>query len=193
MPDDQRHPPSRGAALFRCSPGGRIAAGRRRLKGLLAALALLMLMVAAWTLWADRLVPALLAGAVAAVALFTLRMSGDLEPLRLEVAADQLTVQTRRRWLRVPLPAVAARRLRADEIRHLESLAAAGGVVAGSGGFDSHRLGEFDLYASDLANSVLVEAEETRIIVTPDQPEEFLDSLPGNAAKTTGQATILPS
>jgi len=168
---------SDGAELFRCSPGGRVAAGRRRLKGLLAAVAVLMVAVAAGTLWAGRLVPALLAGAVAAVTLFTLRMSGDLEPLWLEVAPDLLTVQTRRRWLRVPLPALAARRLRADEIGHVEALATAGGVVTGSGGFDSHRLGEFDLYASDLANAVLVETEEIRVVVTPDTPDEFVESL----------------
>lgn len=168
---------SGGPELFRCSPGGRVAAGRRRLKGLLAAMSLLMLAVAAATLWAGRTVPALLAGAVAAVALFILRMSGDLEPLWLEITPDLLTVQTRRRWLRVPLPPLTARRLRADEIRHLEGLATAGGVVTGSGGFDSHRLGEFDLYASNLANAVLVEGEENRVVVTPDQPEEFLDSL----------------
>ena len=154
-----------------------MAAGRRRLKGLLWAVALLMVAVAAVTLWTDRLIPALLAGAVAAVALFTLRMSGDLEPLQLEVAPDLLTVQTRRRWLRLPLPPTSARRLRADEIGHVEGLATAGGVVAGSGGFDSHRLGEFDLYASDLANAVLVETEEMRVVLTPDHPERFLDSL----------------
>ena len=169
---------SDSARLFRCSPGGQVADGRRRLKGLLAALAVVMVTVAAGTLWIGRLVPALLAATVAAVALFTLRMSGDLEPLMLEVTPDLLTVQTRRRWLRLPLPAVAARRLRADEIAHVESLATAGGVVAGSGGFDSHRLGEFDLYASDLANAVLVEGEEIRVVVTPDEPDEFLASLP---------------
>ena len=164
--------------LFRCTAGGAIAAGRRRLKGLLAVVALVMLGVAGAALWMGRLVPALMAAAVAAGALFILRMSGDLEPLVLEVTADLLTVQTRRRWLRVPLPAIAARRLRPDEITHLQGLATAGGVVAGSGGFDSHRLGELDLYASDLANAVLVETEEVRLVVTPDDPSAFLASLP---------------
>jgi len=168
--------------LFRCSAGGRIAAGRRRLKGLLALVAGLMAVVAAGAWWADRVVPALLAAAVAALVLFILRMSGDLEPLRLEIAPEVLTVQTRRRWLRLPLPARAARRLRRDEITHVESLATAGGIVAGSGGFDSHRLGEFDLYASDLANAVLVEGEEIRVVVTPDRPDEFLASLPTGLA-----------
>jgi hypothetical protein len=164
--------------LFRCSPGGPIATGRRRLKGLLAVVGLLMAAVAVGTLLAERLVPALLAGAVAAAALFILRMSGDLDLLRLEVTPGMLIVQNRRRWLRMPLPALGARRLRPDEIAHVESLATAGGVVAGSGGFDSHRLGEFDLYASDLANAVLVEGDEIRIVVTPDDPEGFLASLP---------------
>lgn len=170
--------------LFRCTAGGRVAAGRRRLKGLLALVALVMLAVSAGTWAAGRVVPALLAAAVAAVALFILRMSGDLEPLQLEVTPEQLVVQTRRRWLRVPLPALAARRLRPDEIRHVEALATAGGVVAGTGGFDSHRLGEFDLYASDLANAVLLEAEEMRVIVTPDDPEEFLAGLRASAGNT---------
>ena len=137
-------------------------------------------------MWAGRVVPAILAGAVAAVTLFVLRMSGDLEPLQLEVAPDLLTVQTRRRWLRVPLPPLAARRLRPDEIDHVEALATAGGVVAGTGGFDSHRLGEFDLYASDLANAVLVEAEEMRVVVTPDEPEAFLDQPTGHVAAISG-------
>ncbi len=166
---------------FRCSPGGSIATGRRRLKGLLAAVGLLMLVVAGLTLWTGRVVPGLIAGLVGAAALFILRMSGDLEPLVLEVTPELLTVQTRRRWLRVPLPPLTARRLRADEIGHIEALATAGGVVTGSGGFDSHRLGEFDLYASDLANAVLVEAEEIRVVVTPDRPEEFLESLRATA------------
>jgi hypothetical protein len=170
--------------LFRCSPGGRVAAGRRRLKSLLAAVALLMVAVAAGTLWAGKTVPALLAAALAAVVLFTVRVSGDLEPLQLEVAPDLLTVQTRRRWLRVPLPPLAARRLRPAEIGHVEGLATAGGIVAGSGGFDSHRLGEFDLYASDLANAVLVESEEIRVVVTPDDPDGFLASLRATARDT---------
>ena len=170
-------------ALFRCSPGGAIAGGRRRLKGLLAAVALLMAMVAVATYLADRTVPALLAAALATGALFILRMSGDLEPLQLEVAPELLTVQTRRRWLRLPLPALAARRLRPDEIAHVARLATAGGVVAGSGGFDSHRLGEFDLYASDLANAVLVEGDEIRVVVTPDEPDEFLAHLPTTAGR----------
>lgn len=165
-------------ALFHCSPGGPIAAGRRRLKGLLAVVALLMAAVAVGTFLADRTVPAMLAGAVALVSLFILRMSGDLDLLRLEVGPETLTVQNRRRWLRLPLPALAARRLRPDEIAHVERLATAGGIVAGSGGFDSHRLGEFDLYASDLANAILVESEEVRVVVTPDRPDEFLAALP---------------
>ena len=172
------------AQLFRCSPGGRVAAGRRRLKGLLAAVGLLMLLVAGMTLWGGRVVPGLIAGLIGVVALFILRMSGDLEPLVLEVTPELLTVQTRRRWLRVPLPPVAARRLRPDEIAHIEGLAAAGGVVAGSGGFDSHRLGEFDLYASDLANAVLVESDEIRVVVTPDRTDEFLDCLRATAGNT---------
>ncbi len=168
---------------FRCSPGGAVAAGRRRLKGLLMVLAVLMLAVAAFTWWTGRAVPALLAAGVAGVAFLALRMSGDLEPLWLEIDGRELSIQSRRQRLRLPLPPLAARRLRAGEIRHLESLASAGGMVAGSGGFDSHRLGEFDLYASDLANAVLVEVEEARVVVTPDRPDEFVARLAAAAAR----------
>jgi len=93
----------------------------------------------------------------------------------------------------VPLPALAARRLRGDEIVHVEGLASAGGMVAGSGGFDSHRLGEFDLYASDLANAVLVEAEEIRVVVTPDEPDEFLASLSSAPPAPREPGRISPS
>ncbi len=183
-----------GGERFLCPAGGAVAGGRRRLKGLLLALTLVMVALAALVWWSGRAVPAAIAGAVAAVAFLALRMSGDLDPLWLEITDDELAVQTRRQRLTLPLPALAARRLRPGEIRHLERLAAAGGIVAGSGGFDSHRLGEFDLYASDLANAVLVETAEQAVVVTPDRPEEFLRRLPvapaPDAATPPKNATI---
>jgi hypothetical protein len=38
-------------------------------------------------------------------------------------------------------------------------------------------LGELELYASDFAHAVLVDLGETRLIVTPDDPEAFLGAL----------------
>jgi Bacterial PH domain len=108
------------------------------------------------------------------------RMSGDLDPFRLEIGGGWLGVQMRRRRERFNIAGIAGaqgRRLTADEIAHLETLATSGGVAAGTGGFESHRLGEFDLYASDLAHAVLVDLGETRLILTPDDPEGFLEAL----------------
>ena len=53
-----------------------------------------------------------------------------------------------------------------------------GGEVAGTGGFDSHRLGEIDLYASNLANAILLQGEESGTVVTPDDPAAFLAATP---------------
>ena len=79
--------------------------------------------------------------------------------------------------MEIPLEGAAARALTADELAHLERLASAGGFVVSSGGFDSHLLGEFDLYASDLGHGVLVEAMDHRVVLTPDDPFRFLEVL----------------
>ncbi|MEE8138240.1 MAG: hypothetical protein V3T81_05135, partial [Thermoanaerobaculia bacterium] len=151
------------AQRFACTARGAIAAGRRRLKILLWGLGLLMFAVAVATWAAERPLPAILALVVALVAWTAWRMSTDLHPLWLEFESGRLTVQTRRQRIRVALTGETARRLTDDEIRHLERLASAAGVVAGTGGFDSHKLGEFDLYASNLENAVLIEAGESRL------------------------------
>jgi hypothetical protein len=70
-----------------------------------------------------------------------------------------------------------ARRLTAEETAHVEGLATTGGVAAGSGGFESHRLGEIEIFASDFAHAVLIDLGETRLIVTPDDAEGFLAAL----------------
>lgn len=159
---------------FPCTPGGAILRGRRRLRALFVGLTLLMAAVAVGTWIAGRFWPGLLALAVAAVPLFAWQMSGDLDALWIEVDDGGLTIQMRRRRERFPLSGAEVRRLGPDEIGHLERLATAGGVTAGSGGFESHLLGELDLYASDLGHAVLVEAGEDRLVVTPDDPEGFL-------------------
>ncbi|HYX23632.1 MAG TPA: PH domain-containing protein [Thermoanaerobaculia bacterium] len=165
---------------FPCTPGGSILRGRRRLRTLLVGLAVLMLAVALAAGVARRIGPALVALAVALVPWTAWRMSGDLDPFWLETGDGWLGVQMRRRRERFNVAGMAGaqgRRLTAGEIAHLETLVTSGGVAAGTGGFESHRLGEFDLYASDLAHAVLVDLGETRLILTPDDPEGFLEAL----------------
>ena len=165
------------ARRFPCTPGGAILRGRRRLRALLVGLSLLMVVVAVAAWIAGRLWPGVLALLVAAIAWTAWRMSGDLDPLWLELDAGWLTVQMRRRRERFAVSADHARRLTPEEIAHVEGLASAGGVAAGSGGFESHRLGEIDLYASDFAHAVLLESGDSRLVVTPDEPEELLAAL----------------
>ena len=166
------------AVRFPCSPGGAILRGRRKLRALLVGLTLLMIAVAVATWIAGRFWPGLIALAVASIPWTAWRMSGDLDLFWLDLEGGWLTVQMRRRRERFPVSGAAARRLEADEIEHLERLATTGGVTAGSGGFESHRLGEIDVYASDLSRAVLVDLGESRLVVTPDDPEGFLAALP---------------
>ena len=75
-----------------------------------------------------------------------------------------------------------ARRLDPEEIRYLSRLAERAGLVLGGGSFDSHRLGELDLYATDLSRAVRVEgaSEDGRIriwVVTPDDPEALVRAI----------------
>ena len=159
---------------FPCTPGGAILRGRRRLRALLVGLTLLMVVVAAATWSAHRFWPGLLALLVAAIPWTAWRMSGDLDALWLDLDDGWLWVQMRRRRERFAVSGAAVRRLDSEEIAHLEKLATSGSVTVGSGGFESHRLGEIDLYASDLANAVLIDLGESRLVVTPDDPESFL-------------------
>jgi PH (Pleckstrin Homology) domain-containing protein len=167
----------RPATQFPCTPGGAILRGRRRLRTLLLGLTLVMLAVGGLTLTAGRIGPGLLALLVALVPWTAWRMSGDLDPFWLDLENGRLAIQMRRRREIFAAAGAQGRRLTADEIAHLESLTSTGGVAAGSGGFESHRLGEFELYASDFANAVLVDLGETRLIVTPDDPEGLLRAL----------------
>jgi hypothetical protein len=165
------------ARQFPCTLGGVILRGRRRLRILLLGLTLAMLVVGVLTLAAGRIGPGLLALVVALIPWTAWRMSGDLDLFWLDLEEGRLAIQMRRRRERFAAAGADGRRLSREEIAHLESLATAGGVTAGTGGFESHRLGEFDLYASDFANAVLVDLGETRLIVTPDDPQGFLEAL----------------
>ena len=167
----------KGQQRFPCTPGGAILKGRWSLRTLLVGLTVLMLVVALAAGLAGRIGPALVALAVACVPWTAWRMSGDFDPFWIEVGDGWLTVQMRRRRERFAAGGAEGRRLTPEEIAHLETLATSGGVAAGTGGFESHRLGEFDLYASDFTHAVLVDLGETRLILTPDDPEAFLGAL----------------
>jgi hypothetical protein len=165
------------SSRFPSTLGGSIGASRRRFKLLMLSLGILMLVVGIVVLVDGRVVAALLALAVALVSRLAWKMSGDLTPVWLEVEPHKLNIQTSSRLVEIPLEGASARVLTADEQAHLERLTAAGGFVVASGGFDSHVLGEFDLYASDLGHGVLVEATDHRVVVTPDDPQKFLEVL----------------
>ena len=150
---------------FPCTPGGAVAVGIRRMRLLLSTLALLMIggAVAAWL--GGRFIPGVIAIAVAGVIGMACRLILDPGRMRIETQAQTISITIEKAQIR---------RLNEEEIVHLESLASAGGFVAGSGGFDSRQLGEFDLYASNLANALLIHAPEGRYVVTPDRPVDFL-------------------
>lgn len=164
---------------FVCTSGGAILRGRLRLRRLLVGLTILMLGFAVGVWMTDQRWLAALVALIAVVPWTAWRMSGDLEPLWLEVGKGFLLIQMRRRRERFPAAGAAARRLSAEEIEHLERLATSGGVSAGTGGFESRLLGDLDLYASDFAHSVLVEMGERRLVVTPDDPEGFIALVAG--------------
>ncbi|HEX7181371.1 MAG TPA: hypothetical protein VF756_05980, partial [Thermoanaerobaculia bacterium] len=135
------------ALRFPCTPGGAILRGRRKLRALLVGLALFMVVVAVAAWIAGRIGPGVIALLVALIPWTAWRMSGDLEPLWLELAGGWLTVQMRRRRERFQVSGAEVRRLGPEETAHLEGLATTGGVTTGSGGFESRLLGEIDLYA----------------------------------------------
>jgi len=163
--------------IFTCTPGGVIAVSRRRFKHFLWAMTAIVLVAAVGAWLTDRAGSALVAAIVALIPWTAWRMSGDLDALFLRIDGEILVLQLRRQRLDFPLHGVRARPLIEDEIAHLRGLATRGGLTSGSGGFDSHLMGEVELFASDLANAILVEAGESRLVLTPDEPQRFLDAL----------------
>jgi hypothetical protein len=162
---------------FQCTSGGRVALGRRRLRLILLGPALLMLGLAVFSWLRGAIFQGLLCVAVFLVLIVAWRMANQLEPLYFEVQGKRLEIRLRWRLFHVDLDGARARLVTDAERRHLEQLVSAGGIVATSGSYDSHRLGEFDLYASDLDNAILLETEETRLILTPDDPRGLVDAV----------------
>jgi hypothetical protein len=188
-------PPRNGNTVpgdrFSCTPAGVIATSRRRFSAFLMPLALLMVVATLAMGLAGRLVPALLAAGVGIVVLMAWRMSRELSPQWLEVSGGELTVQTASIRFEILLDGAFARPLEREEIAHLGRLASTAGLVTGVGGFDSHLLGEFDLYATDLDHAVLIESGEDRFVITPDNPGEFLAAAAQAGANT--QSPLLQS
>lgn len=178
IPEEEMTPDSGGhPRRFLCTPGGSIARGRWRLRWMLQGLAALMVGVAVATWISGRFWAGFIALAVAGLPWMAWRMSGDLDLLWLELDGDHLNVQMRRSRESLPVAGARGRLLTEEEVSHLEGLVTQGGIAAGTGGFDSHLLGEFDLYATDLRRAVLVKTPERALIVTPDDPQAFLRSL----------------
>jgi len=173
---------SEPARRFTCTPGGQIAAGRRTLARLLLGLCVAMVAASAWVWIIDRKLPALLCLAVAFVLWTTWRMSGDLDLFWIDLDDDHIALQMRRRRLQLPLLAPRARALTTDELAHIGRLASNGLLVAGTGGFDSHLLGEFNLHATHLDSAVLVDTGDSRVVVTPDDPQALIRALAAPAA-----------
>ena len=169
---------------FRCTPAGAVARSRRRIAFLLLGLAVPMLLLALWMVMERRWVAAGLSLGSSVLAWFCWRMSGDLDPFWLEISESHLGVQMRRRLETLALENPRVRRLSAAEVTHLHRLTSTAGMIFASAGFDSHRLGVCNLFATHLDNAVLVEVDDPdeeggqiRWIVTPDDPESFLGAL----------------
>ena len=171
---------------FSCTSSGIIASSRKRFAYFLLVLALAMVVATVAMILAERFVPALLAAGVGLVVGMAWRMSRELSLQWLEISESNLTVQTATVRFEVPLEGAATRALEREEIDHIGRLASTAGLVAGVGGFDSHLLGEFDLYATDLENAVLIDCGEERFVVTPDDPREFLAAAATAGAMTRG-------
>ena len=168
---------SGGSRRFEATPGGSIARGRRSLHLFWGSLALLLLALTVYCWLTGKIFPGILGAGLLALVIVSLRMSSDAEVLWIEADGTEVVVQLRGGRERVPLAGATSRRLEADEIAHVELLASSAGVVKGWGGYDSHRLGEIELHASNLAQGVLIETEERRVLVTPDDPDAFLAHL----------------
>jgi hypothetical protein len=181
---------------FECTPAGVVSRGQRTLTVFLVSLSLGMLVVAVAVWISGRIFPGFLALGVSVLTFVAWRMSCELNLEWLQISDGVLTLRAVHQQIHLPIADLSIRRLDSSEIEHLERLASTGGIVVGSGGFDSHILGEFDLYATNLHNSVLIESPGSRLVVTPDEPDEFIEILKDQLNQSNlsgGPATILGS
>lgn len=169
---------------FECTPGGAFLAGRRRLARWLLGGALALLVLTVW-LWLDaQWVPGILALGSSLACWTAWRLSGDADLLWIEVDGEAVVAQLRNSRVSLHRP-LTARRLQDDERAHVLSLATTAGVLSGATGFDSSRLGEIELHLTDLSKAVLLQDDERRMILTPDDVEGFL-----SAVGASGDATL---
>ena len=151
-----------------------------------------MVAVGIWMFAIGRYGAGILCIGSAALAFYGLRMSADLDPLWIELEDNALAIQLRSRRDRLELTRASVRRLTDDEVLHLEGLTSTAGLILASASFESHRLGACNLFATNLTNAVLVEAddpeaedgddERLRWIVTPDEPENLVAALQERSA-----------
>lgn len=158
---------------FECTADGAVASAQRRMARFFSLLGLALLVGVAFAFSTGQAFAGALTLALAFGVFVIYRMSRELDPTELVIENGTLVILMRHALRRLPLAEAAIRRLTDDEIEHLTGLASSGGFVAGAGGFDSHLLGEFDLYATRLENAVLLETTDGRVVVTPDQPGAF--------------------
>lgn len=162
---------------FSSTPDGVVAASQRRLGWMFSAMALALFGASAFALLTRQFFAAVIALILAFGVFIIHRMSRELDVTELIVENGGVSIYMRHALRTLPLEDSRMRRLDDDEIAHLESLTSTGGFAAGAGGFDSHRLGEFDLYASRLENAILLETTDGRVILTPDEPDEFMSAV----------------
>lgn len=146
-----------------------------------------MVALGIWMFVSERYGAGILCIGSAALAFYGLRMSADLDPLWIEIEENAVAIQLRSRRDRLTLTNASARRLSDDEVLHLEGLTSTAGLVFASASFESHRLGACNLFATNLDNAVLLEADNPeagdgdedrlRWIVTPDEPDSFVMAL----------------
>lgn len=166
--------PTIETVTFECTADGLVAAGQRRMARVFSLLGVTLLIAVGFAFLTRQFFAGVIALGLALAVFVIYRMSRELDPTQLVISDRTLTIYMRHALRRMPLEGASVRRLTDDEIEHLAGLTSSGGFVAGAGGFDSHILGEFDLYASRLENAVLIETTDGRAVLTPDQPDDFV-------------------
>jgi hypothetical protein len=122
------------------------------------------------------------AGVVLVLALVA-GLSWALAPAAFRVEAGALVVERPLRPIRVPLAEVeAAMLLPPEALRGAVRMGGSGGLFGWYGRYRSPALGAFKLYASRRSGLVLVDARAERYVLSPDEPERFVEELRGRAS-----------